>query len=159
MKRRALSFFPALALAGAVLPSLPGSARGEGAGAPPDSAAVAAVVQAFHQALQDRDDEAVRSLLAPDVLVLENGGLETRAEYLSHHLSADMEFASAVRRTPGEIHVTVGGDVAWAVSTFRATGTFRGRSVDSLAAELMVLTWDGEGWRIRSIHWSSRPAS
>lgn len=44
----------------------------------------------------------------------------------------------------------------WATSTPAAQGDFRGRSVNSAGAELMVLTRVTDGWRINAIHWSSR---
>jgi hypothetical protein len=37
-----------------------------------------------------------------------------------------------------------------------AQGEFRARAVNSVGAELAVLTRAGDGWRIRAIHWSSR---
>lgn len=123
-----------------------------------DSAAVAGAVISFHEALRAGDTTAVLRLLADDVLIAETGAVETRAEYLSHHLRADMEFAGAVTGEMSPLSVTLSGDIAWAVSTSRASGTFRGRAVDSLGAELMVLTREGDAWRIRAIHWSSRPA-
>jgi ketosteroid isomerase-like protein len=52
--------------------------------------------------------------------------------------------------------VMVAGDAAWAVNTNEYKGTFRDRPVDSVGVELMVLTKDAAGWRIRAIHWSSR---
>lgn len=129
----------------------PGSTRLSG-----DSAAVAAAVHAFHAALRAGDADAVREILSDDVQVAESGGVEAREEYLSHHLPADMAFAAAVAREPGPVHVTVVGDVAWAMSTSRTRGTFRDRSIDSAGAELMILSREGEAWRIRAIHWSSR---
>ena len=36
-------------------------------------------------------------------------------------------------------------------------GTFEGDPVDFISAQLVVLTRDAGTWRIRSIHWSSRP--
>jgi ketosteroid isomerase-like protein len=123
-----------------------------------DSADVVAAVEAFHQALQSADTAAVRELLADDVLVAESGGLETREEYLSHHLPGDMAFAAAVAREPGPRHVTIRGDVAWVTSTSRTTGTYRDRAIDASGAELMVLARDDGRWRIQAIHWSSRQA-
>jgi hypothetical protein len=73
-----------------------------------------------------------------------------------HHLPADIEYARAVPSTPSALRVTVQGDVAWVVSTSEATGTFRGRAVSAVGAELMVLDRSAKGWRIRAIHWSSR---
>ena len=50
------------------------------------------------------------------------------------------------------------GDVAWAWSTNRAQGRIGEREIDSLGAELMVLSRAGASWVIRAIHWSSRSA-
>lgn len=124
-----------------------------------DSTAVAQVVQAFHKSLEAGDSIEVTQLLAEDALILESGGLETREEYLSHHLSADMVFAASVERTPESLQVTIAGDVAWVVSSSRTIGVVRDRPVDSRGAELMVLSRNGGEWRIRAIHWSSRRAT
>jgi ketosteroid isomerase-like protein len=121
-----------------------------------DQEAVAAVARAFHEALARGDSLAALRLLAPDALILESGGLETRAEYRGHHLPADIAFARAVTSDRMPPTVVVAGDVAWVVGTSRATGTYRERAVNSAGAELMVLTRTGEGWQIRAIHWSSR---
>ncbi|MFB3111674.1 MAG: nuclear transport factor 2 family protein, partial [Gemmatimonadales bacterium] len=91
-----------------------------------------------------------------DLRVLESGTLQTRAEYRSGHLGADIRFASAVPSERGAIHVVVRGDVAWATSTSVTQGEIRGRTIDSTGAELMVLTRGPNGWKIRAIHWSSR---
>lgn len=123
-----------------------------------DSTAVAATVAAFHSALTGGDTANVMRLLAPDVRIMESGGLETREEYRSHHLPGDIAFAAAVAREVGAVEVNVVGDVAWAVSTSRTSGTFRDRQVNSVGVELMILTRGDDGWRIRAIHWSSRPA-
>lgn len=123
-----------------------------------DSAAVTATIGAFHEALRRGDSEAARSLLAPDLLVAESGSVETGEEYAGHHLTADMAFAAAVSRTVDPVRVTIEGDVAWAMSTVRTTGTYRDRTIDSAGAELVVLTREGERWLIRAIHWSSRTA-
>jgi ketosteroid isomerase-like protein len=123
---------------------------------PADPAAVLATVRAFHDALQRGDSAAAMALLAPDVRILESGGLETREEYRSGHLPGDIAFARAVPGTRSEPIVTVVGDVAWVVGTSRTTGTYRDRQINSAGAELMVLSRTPEGWRIRAIHWSSR---
>jgi len=123
---------------------------------PGDSAAVAATVVAYHRALAAGDSTTALSLLAEDAVILESGGMETRAEYRSHHLPSDIEFARVIAATEGRVGVTVRGDVAWATSTNVAQGQFRGRPVNSVGAELMVLTREAGGWKIVAIHWSSR---
>ena len=148
-------------IAGAATGGVPASsARATlGIGAQPtsrDSAAVAAVVGGFHDALARGDSSAALALLAPDVRILESGGVETLADYRAHHLPADIEFARAVPATRGPLGVAVRGDVAWAVSTSETKGEFRARPVNSAGAELMVLTRTAGGWRSSAIHWSSR---
>ncbi|TFH66472.1 MAG: DUF4440 domain-containing protein, partial [Gemmatimonadales bacterium] len=122
----------------------------------PDSLAVAKVVAAYHEALQKGDSATALRYLALDAVVLESGGRESRQEYRSHHLPADMQFAQAVPSERSSIEVAVAGDVAWAVSTSHAQGTFRDRAINSQGAELMVLSRTPNGWVIRAIHWSSR---
>jgi len=124
--------------------------------APDDSAAVARAIAAYHDALARGDSAAALRLLAPDAVILEAGGQETLAEYRSHHLAADIEFARAVPSRRDPVQVTLAGNVAWAASTSETRGSFNGRAIDSRGAELMVLTRSPSGWVIRAIHWSSR---
>jgi len=121
-----------------------------------DSAAVVAVVERFHAALAAGDSAAALRLLSPDLLVLESGAIETLAEYRAQHLPADIAFARAVASTRRILSVSVRGDAAWLVATSTAAGTFRDRPVNSSGAELVVLSRESGGWRIRAIHWSSR---
>jgi hypothetical protein len=95
-------------------------------------------------------------LIADDALMLEAGGVETRAEYVKNHLPADIEFEKVVSGKRSPIRVVVNGSSAWATSTSEYSGTFQGRAIDSLGAELMVLSREPAGWRIRVIHWSGR---
>lgn len=121
-----------------------------------DQTAALAVVKAFHDALDRGDSTAALNLLAPDVRILESGGVETRDQYRSGHLSGDIAFSRAVPSVRGEPTVVVIGDVAWVSNTSRTTGTYRDRPINSAGAELMVLSRTADGWRIRAIHWSSR---
>jgi hypothetical protein len=89
-------------------------------------------------------------------MVLESGGIESRAEYRAHHLAGDIEFAKVVKSVDGPLHVTVAGNAAWTASTSTTQGTFNGRTINSAGAESMVLTKGSDGWKIRAIHWSSR---
>jgi ketosteroid isomerase-like protein len=118
--------------------------------------AVLAVIERYHVALAAADTAAVERLLASDAIILESGGIETRAEYLQHHLPGDIAFAAAVPRQRGDVRVVVLGDVAWATSSSTTRGEFRGRTVNSSSAELMVLRRVAGEWKIAAIHWSSR---
>jgi len=131
-------------------------ARPLAAQATAETGAVTAVVDAFHAALSSGQGDKALALLATDAVMLEAGGVETRAQYAKDHLPLDIEYEKTVttRRTP--IRVVVSGTAAWATSTSETTGTYNGRPVDSVGAESMVLTKEAAGWRIRAIHWSSR---
>lgn len=124
-----------------------------------DSAAVAAVVARFHASLAAGDSAAALALLATDAVVVESGEVESREQYRSHHLPADIGFARAMRSERGPVRVTVRGDAAWTVATSATRGTYRGRAVNADGAEVMVLTRTSDGWRIAAIHWSSRRRS
>lgn len=121
-----------------------------------DSVRVAATVDQFHAALSAGDSAAALALLAEDVVILESGGIETRNEYRSHHLPGDIAFARAIQSERTLLQLRIKGDVAWVSSSSTTRGTYRERAIDSLGAELMVLTRSGDRWLISAIHWSAR---
>jgi ketosteroid isomerase-like protein len=123
--------------------------------APPNEAEVTAVVESFYGAMKKGDTAAAMSLIAPDAVFLESGKLETRAEYEANHLPADIQFETQVSGKRGPVRVTFEGNTAWVIATTEYVGTFDGRPVDFVSAQLMVLTRDSGPWRIRTIHWSA----
>jgi hypothetical protein len=82
--------------------------------------------------------------------------METRAEYRSHHLPADIRAARTAKSQRGPILVRIVGDVAWASSTSTTQRDVNGTATTSNSAELMVLVRTTAGWKISAIHWSSR---
>lgn len=128
--------------------------RGE-TSAPPSDAVVATVNQ-FHEALRRGDGAAAMKLLAPDAVILESGGIETRAEYEGHHLGDDMAFAKAVPSTRSDHQVKIDDNTAWVTSRSKTEGSLNGKPINSVGAELVVLTKSDQGWQIRAIHWSSQ---
>ena len=123
---------------------------------PSDSAQVASLVGDFHAALERGDSTAALALLAPDVVIVESGDVETLAEYRAHHLPADIAFAKAIKASRQPHGVTVAGDVAYSVATSSTKGTYKERAVDSQGAELIVARRIEGRWKIAAIHWSSR---
>lgn len=150
-RRTAVLLLAALALSAGSL-----AAQGGASDSASDSSDVAAIVRRFDALMAAGDSTGLLALLADDAVILESGGLETRAEFRSHHLPADIAFARAVTGRQGPILVRVQGDVAWASSTSTVEGELRGRVINSVSAELMVFSRVNGGWRIRAIHWSSR---
>ncbi len=121
-----------------------------------DSAAIVATIERFHNALAAGDSVTALSLLTDDVVIVESGGVESRADYRAHHLPADIAFAQAVKSVRGQGRIGIRGDVAWVSSTSTAKGTYRERPVNSATAELIVLSRTGGMWKISAVHWSSR---
>jgi ketosteroid isomerase-like protein len=123
----------------------------------PEAAPAVAVVEAFHTALKAGDTVTALALMAPDVMIFEQGGAErSRDEYASHHLADDAAYAADTDDSLARRSGSVDGDVAWVISEGRTTGQFNGRAVDRLTTETMVLRRQADGWRIQHIHWSSR---
>ena len=124
---------------------------------PHTDAEVAAVLESFYGAIKKGDAAAAMSVIAPDAMFIESGRLETRAAYEKNHLPADIGFERQVTGTRGPLRVTFAGDTAWVIATTEYDGTFEGAPVAFVSAQLMVLAKDADAWKIRSIHWSSRP--
>lgn len=123
----------------------------------PNPAEVTAVVESFYGAIKKGEPAAAMSFIAPDAVFVESGKLETRAEYESNHLPADIEFESQVTGKRRPMQVKFKDDAAWVIALTEYAGTFEGDPVDFISAQLVVLTREAGTWRIRSIHWSSRP--
>jgi ketosteroid isomerase-like protein len=120
-----------------------------------DRASVTAAVEAFYGAMKAGDAAAAMRMVATDAVFVEGGRLETRAEYEKGHLPADIDFERAVAAKRGPLTITVNNDTAWVVGLTDYVGTFNGKPVNSVSAQLMVLTRSGGRWLIRSVHWSS----
>lgn len=121
-----------------------------------DSAAVVNAVEQFHASLTAGDSARAVALLANDVVVLESGAIQTRADYLSHHLGADMKASKGSKATRSVVQVRMAGEAAYVVSKTVSPPTGAEGSTGSEMAELMVLSKTASGWTIRAVHWSSR---
>ena len=122
-----------------------------------NDADVAAVLESFYSAIKRGDATAAMSVIAPDALFIESGRLETRAQYEMNHLPADIDFEKQVTGKRDPLRITFKDDAAWVIATTSYDGKFEGAPVQFVSAQLMVLTKDADAWKIRSIHWSSRP--
>ena len=122
----------------------------------PSARGAAAAVDAFHAALERGDARAAAALLADDALIFESGGAErSKAEYAAHHLAADAEFARAVSSVVTRRAGQAGGGSAWIATEGRTTGTYKGKPLDLMTTETMVLRRTGGAWKIAHVHWSS----
>lgn len=148
-------------LAAAVPASAQGPAEQAAANAalPEPAREAAAIVDAFHSALNCGDTASAAGLLADDAVIFEEGGAErTKAEYAAHHLPADAEFSRTVTSTVTRRAGSSNGTLAWIATEGRMGGNLNGKAVDRLTTETMLLRRVGQGWQIAHIHWSSAPA-
>ena len=122
-----------------------------------DEADVATVLESFYGAVKRGDAKAAMSFIAPDAVFVESGRLETREQYEKNHLPLDIDFERQITGKRGPLRITFAGDTAWIIATTEYDGTVDGGPVSFASSQLMVLTKDADAWKIRSIHWSSRP--
>ena len=122
----------------------------------PDSVAAVAAVEQFHAALAAADSSRAVSLLADDVLIVESGNIQTRAQYLGGHLGADMKASQGPKGDRSMVQVTIIGDAAYIVSKTVTAPSGVAGNTGSESAELMVVAKTPNGWKIKAVHWSSR---
>ena len=114
------------------------------------------VAARLHAAIAAGDVDTLRSLLAPEVLIFESGGVESSlAEYAGHHMPADMAFMKSMQEDVMSRQVFDAGDWATVVTHSRVHGVYEGQDVDLSSTETLVMkNVDGQ-WQIVHIHWSS----
>jgi ketosteroid isomerase-like protein len=117
-------------------------------------------VDAFHQALKNKDTAAALSLLDRELVVFEFGVVDPTAEaYAFQHLPFDIDAAAVStwnienRRVGGE------GDVRWVLTTYHVTGRRGdGSPIDLRTLETMILRRTSGLFRIVHMHWSTDDA-
>ena len=122
-----------------------------------DEQDVRAVVAAFGKALASGDSTGALALLHPDVVIFEGGGWETLEDYRRGHLRADISALQSLKQETLRDVIKISGDLALSTREYSTTGTRGERTIDNVGAETMVLLRTPSGWKIRHIHWSSRP--
>ena len=119
-------------------------------------AEAARIVDAFHAALHRGDTRGAALLLSDDAVIFEEGHVEHgKAEYAAHHLPADAAFSSAVRSRVTRRSGGGSAGVAWVASEGRTIGAYKGKPVNSISTETMVLRRVRNSWKIVHVHWSS----
>ena len=109
------------------------------------AAAAAKIVDSFHNALRRGDTNEALSYLSDKALIFEGGSAErSRGEYAAEHLGADAAYSKAV---PGVITRRAGeaaGTLAWIATEGRTAGSFRGKPVNQVTTETMILRRIGQ---------------
>lgn len=160
INRLILTLTAALALSGGPALAHETAAQAtQAAAVEPPASEPARIVDAFHAALAAGNVSTALGHLGDDAIVFESGGVEQgKAEYASHHAAADAAFAKAVPSRTVRRSGRASGDTAWILSEGRTTGTYKGKPVDRVTTETMLLRREGGVWRIVHVHWSSAPA-
>jgi len=126
-----------------------------------DEADIQTTLETFYGAMREGDNAKAMSMIAQDAQFVESGKLETREQYEMNHLPNDIKFEKQVHGKRGPLRTRINGDVAWVIAETEFMGKFEEdgavSDVDFVSSQLAVLSREPEGWRIRSIHWSSRP--
>lgn len=116
----------------------------------------AQVAAKLHQAISAGDVETLRTLIAPEVLIFESGGVEASlAEYEGHHMPADMAFMKGMKPELLLQQIFEAGGFVVVVTQFRIQGVVKEQNIDLSSTEtLLMKNIDGQ-WQIVHIHWSS----
>lgn len=117
--------------------------------------AASKVAAQFHAALTAGNVDGASALLSATALIYESGHAETRDEYISHHLAADIAFAKATQRTVKNTRQQCDESMCVLMQSSETTGTVKGKSVRYVGQETMVLRREGDAWKIQHVHWSS----
>ncbi|MBU0825847.1 MAG: nuclear transport factor 2 family protein, partial [Alphaproteobacteria bacterium] len=114
----------------------------------PTALEAAAVIDAFHAALDHGNEADALALLADDVLIFESGGAErSKAEYAGHHLAADAIFSQATAQTITLRTGRAEDDLAWIATESKTTGTYKDRPINLIGTETMLLRRQNDGWQ------------
>lgn len=118
---------------------------------------VKAVIQRFQEAVERHDVAAVGALVAPDVVVLENGHRNDGwADFRDNHLVP--EFKEPAEPSKWEfVKVVAGSDMAWGYTkqTINVTGK-DGKRAGYLVWSAYVLQKAGSSWKVVLLDWSVR---
>ena len=111
----------------------------------------------FRAALKAGDATGAAAFLSDQVKIYEGGYVESsKSEYQNHHLEAHIAFAKATDYAVLKRDISIWGDTAVSTTESKTTGEYRGRTINSLGTETMVMRRVQGQWRIIHIHWSSR---
>lgn len=118
-----------------------------------------AALQAFQDALQVGNVDLALARLAPDVVVTEDGKVDSSREaYARGHLKTDMALVKNAEVQLLNRSVNEGAEQTLIRSEARITTTGAGERVDVILDEVATLRETEDGWKIVRLEWESRPA-
>ncbi len=109
----------------------------------------------YDQAFRAKDVEAIRGLLAPDVLLYEhsvrNDGVQ---DVFENHLKPEILAFEDMQPEFSDVRVTAASDLAVLTRQYTIRGKLRGREINAKGNETMVWKKLGSDWKIVHIHYS-----
>ena len=125
-----------------------------------NSAGPMAVGRAYLQAMEKGDLDAAERLFAKKSSVFESGGVEgTWRSYREHHIGPELAEVESFTTSSGVAEEELSTDgtmamLAWPID-YRIV-LKDGKTVDSHGTLTYVMVREGDTYRIRHLHWSSR---
>ncbi len=114
-----------------------------------------ASLEKYDRAVQTKDVETVKSLLAPDVLLYEhsvrNDGLQ---DVFENHLKPEILESQDLRLDFSDVRVTGGAELTLVTRQYRIRGKLGDRVIDATGNETMVWKKIEGNWKIAHIHYS-----
>lgn len=120
-----------------------------------------AVIQKFQEAVEGHDIAAVGSLVAPDIVVLENGHRNDGwKDFRDNHLVPEFKEPTAPSKWEF-VKVVAGSNMAWGYTkqTINVTGKDGRRRAGYLVWSAYVLQKAGSSWKVVLLDWSVRQLS
>ena len=114
----------------------------------------AGVSDALFAALKRGDAEAVSSLLADDVMILEGGHAQiSKADYMAGHMVSDMAFLAEIQNEVLSREASEAGDIAWVTTHTRSSGFYKRKPINSASREFLLMKRTDGAWKITHIQW------
>lgn len=116
---------------------------------------VGKVVAQLHSALKNSDENAIKTVMAEDVLIFEGAGAErSLTEYASHHMKSDMKFLKSMDIDLLERNIMIEGNLAVSSSRSKMKGTYKGKDFEKVTVETLILQKIKGEWKVVRVHWS-----
>ena len=113
------------------------------------------VIQRFERGLAERDVAKLEPLVAPDLVVLENGGRNDGwLDFRDHHLIPEFQEPAPPSKTQ-LIKITATPQMGWGYTRTDMTLTHKsGQKVEAVLWSVYVVEKRPEGWKLVLLDWS-----
>ena len=112
-------------------------------------------LEKYDRAFRNKDTDAIRSLLAPAVLLYEhsvrNSGLQ---DVFENHLKPEISEFENLQIEFSDVRITPGTDLALVTRQYNIRGKLGGKDINASGNETMVWSRMGADWKILHIHYS-----